>query len=570
MHIVVVGSGLAGLLTALRLAAPGGASTTQDEWRGPGRVGSSTTQDVTLVTAGSLGAGASAWAQGGLAAAIGADDCPELHTADTVAAGAGLVDEDAALALCRDAPAVVAELVALGVPLDRAASGELARGLEAAHSRPRVLHAGGDATGARIVDALARLVLASRVTVLEGARATSIRTRHGAVSALAVTDAHGRDRELPADAVVLATGGYGALYPRTTNPAGSIGSGVVLAHRAGAAVADLEFVQFHPTVLAGGGLVSEAVRGEGATLLDADGRRFMTRVDARAELAPRDVVARAIARTMREQGGAPVLLDARGVAARLGGATALARRFPTIDALVRAQGFDWSREPVPVTPAAHYAMGGVLADLDGRTTVPGLFAVGETAATGVHGANRLASNSLLEAAVMARRLSTLLAGGASTIQDELSPTGVAIETAPQIDAAPACASTIDAAALRDRAWNSLGLEREGADLSCLARDLADVRPADECAATLLPLARLVAHAALARVESRGAHWRSDAPASVEGQRVRRVWVPAAAVRPELSTSRAGHPLAAPSAPTPPAPAPPARTAPQPTPARGAA
>lgn len=545
MHVIVVGSGLAGLLTALRLAR---ASTIQ-EFRGGGPASTiqelgaatraSTIQEITLLTAGSLGSGASPWAQGGVSAAVGDDDSPELHAADTVAAGAGLVDADAALALCREAPAVIDELLDLGVVFDRDATGDLARGLEAAHSRARVLHAGGDATGARIVDALARVVRASRVTVLEGVRAESIRTRSGAVSGIVAIDVRGERRVLAAEAVVLATGGYGALYPRTTNPAGAIGSGIVLAHAAGAIVADLEFMQFHPTVLAGGGLISEAVRGEGAVLRDSRGRRFMTEVDARAELAPRDVVARAIARTMREQGGDLVLLDARDVAVRLGGAAALAHRFPTIDRLVRAQGFDWSREPVPVTPAAHYAMGGVLADLDGRTTVPGMFAVGETAATGVHGANRLASNSLLEAAVMARRLTArLLAAPASTIQEPLIPRGIDVEHAPALSRRMPEATPIDAVTLRARAWESLGLERDGTQLAALARYLGDARPTGPIAETLLPLARLVTAAALARTESRGAHWRSDCPTAVESQRVRRVWASADAAIPELW--RAAH------------------------------
>ncbi|GAA1696994.1 L-aspartate oxidase [Microcella alkalica] len=527
MHVVVVGSGLAGLLTALRVAAGAGA-------------GASTIQDITLVTAGPLGSGSSPWAQGGVAAATGRDDSPELHTADTIEAGAGLVDADAALALCREAPAAIAELLDLGVAFDRDATGDLARGLEAAHSRARILHAGGDATGARIVDALARVVRASRVTVLERVRASSILTRDGAAVGVALTDATGARRDVAAEAVVLATGGYGGLYPRTTNPASAIGSGIVLAHAAGAMVADLEFVQFHPTVLVGGGLVSEAVRGEGAVLRDARGRRFMTEVDARAELAARDIVARAIARTMREQGGAPVLLDARDVAARLGGAVALARRFPTIDRLVRAQGADWSREPVPVTPAAHYAMGGVLADLDGRTTVPGLFAVGETAATGVHGANRLASNSLLEAAVMARRLSTrLLADPLSTIQDNLIPTGLEVVPAPapdsQTDVRPEVLRSLDSDRLRDRAWAVLGLERDGDSMAALARELAGSWPGDTSVETLLPLAQLVTEAAQARVESRGAHWRADAPRPLDTQRVRRAWTRSAIARPELLT-----------------------------------
>lgn len=548
MHVVVVGSGLAGLLTALRLArgaigdsdaegaAPIGpaadSAVPRPRLAAPRRV-SSTIQEITLVTSGSLGGGSSIWAQGGIAAATGVDDSPELHTADTIAAGAGLVDEDAAVAVCAAAPAVIAELLALGVAFDRDATGELARGLEAAHSRARVLHAGGDATGARVVESLERLVVASRVAVREHVTVSSILTDLGRAAGVVIETSTGR-RSIAADAVVLATGGYGALYPRTTNPSSSIGSGVVLAHRAGAAVADLEFMQFHPTVLASGGLISEAVRGEGAVLRDERGRRFMTTVDARAELAPRDVVARAIARTMREQGGTSVALDATA----LGGSEQLAARFPTIDRLVRASGIDWGRQPVPVAPAAHYAMGGVLADLDGRTTVPGLFAVGETAATGVHGANRLASNSLLEAAVMARRLSdALLDDPVSTIQEPARSSPRVADAPRRADAFLDGETPITADEIRARAWSALGLEREGRDLDTLARELAESRPADPVAETLLPLARLVTAAAIERFESRGSHWRADAPESVASQAVRRAWRPSAQTSPELSTAR---------------------------------
>lgn len=526
MHVVVVGSGLAGLLTALRLARPA-----------PPRP-PSTIQEITLVTSGSLGGGSSIWAQGGIAAATGHDDSPELHTADTIAAGAGLVDEDAAAALCAAGPAVIAELLELGVAFDRDAAGELARGLEAAHSRARVLHAGGDATGARVVEALERLVVASRVAVREHVVVSSILVDGGSAAGVEIDTSTGR-RSIAADAVVLATGGFGALYPRTTNPASSIGSGIVLAHHAGAAVADLEFMQFHPTVLANGGLISEAVRGAGAVLRDERGRRFMTAVDARAELAPRDIVARAIVRTMREQGGTAVALDATA----LGGSEHLAARFPTVDRLVRASGIDWGRRPVPVAPAAHYSMGGVLADLDGRTTVPGLFAVGETAATGVHGANRLASNSLLEAAVMAGRVSdALLADPASTIQE---PARTAFRTgdAPlRVDAFRDGDTPIAADEIRARAWSTLGLERDGRELDALARELAESRPADPIAETLLPLARLVTAAAIERRESRGSHWRADWPESVEAQAVRRAWRLPAPASPELSTAPAREAL----------------------------
>ncbi len=566
MRVVIIGSGLAGQLAALRLAD------------GP----ASTPQEIVLVTGGRLPSGSSLWAQGGLAAATGADDSPELHTADTIAAGAGLTDPAVAAALCADGPAAVAELIARGVVFDRDADGELSRGLEAAHARPRVLHAGGDATGSVIVTALSARLRESRVEVRERSLVTRILTDGGRATGVELDGPEGRV-VLVADAVVLATGGAGALYPHTTNPETSIGSGIVLAYRAGAAVADLEFVQFHPTVLVGGGLVSEAVRGEGAVLRDESGRRFMLEVDARAELAPRDIVARAIADTMAAQGGRPVHLDATG----LGGASALAARFPTIDGLVRRLGIDWATEFVPVTPAAHYAMGGVLADLDGRTTVPGLFAIGETAATGVHGANRLASNSLLEAAVSAMRCAALLqqlpaVGGAPL------PAPAAAEPAPAVGAPAAAVGApasgpgqpvpsptpsttqeipirllvapggddllVDGVAplageeIRQLAWQHLGLVRDGESLASLRSRLAESRPADSLAATLLPLARLVTEAALARVESRGAHFRSDAPATDPTAAVRSAWMRATAASPELSTATAGDSIPTPTTP----------------------
>ena len=312
-------------------------------------------------------------------------------------------------------------------------------------------------------------------------------------------------------------------------------------------------------MLAGGGLVSEAVRGEGATLLDADGHRFMLDIDPRAELAPRDIVARAIARQMRLQDGRPVMLDATML-----GASVLRERFPTIDALVRATGVDWTLSPVPVTPAAHYAMGGVLTDMDGRTTLPGLFAVGETSSTGVHGANRLASNSLLEAVVVGWRAGDAVSqpheapaltletsttqespGGAvvSTIQESASgdatATPVPLEFAIAPDALQNGGRAWTADDIRDRAWQSLGLERDGAALAELARDLADARPADDEARSLLPLARLACAAALARTESRGAHARTDFPQLDPGQRVRRVVARPTTGSPEWWRSAAG-------------------------------
>lgn len=553
-HVVVIGSGIAGLISALRAAR---------------------THDVTLITKAELTAGSTAWAQGGIAAAVFADDSPELHARDTLAAGAGLSDPEAVRVLAREGAARLHDLVALGVEFDRvsgastgSAAGPLgwARGLEAAHSVARVLHAGGDATGRIIESALANALDAARASgrmhVREHTTAVAIvRGGDGRVCAVDVVPSAsvagpgpGADapaERLAADAVVLATGGNGQLYRHTTNPPVATGDGVVLGYAAGAAVVDLEFVQFHPTVLPGGGLVSEAVRGEGAVLVDGAGRRFLTGPghDPRAELAPRDVVARAIAAQMREQGGAPVLLDATAL-----GAGVLRERFPTIDRLVRAAGFDWTREPVPVTPAAHYAMGGLLTDMSGRTTVPGLFAVGETGSTGVHGANRLASNSLLEALVVGWRAGDLLAAtlvadpaplatpSLSTIQDNRVDPGddgaVRTYLSAELGARDALHHgdvPVTGESLRDRAWDTLGLLRDEHTLTELARELADARPVDALAARLLPLARLTAEAACARRESRGAHARTDYPASDPALRWRRAWIRPEPASPELLT-----------------------------------
>lgn len=518
-HILVIGSGMAGLVAALRAARR---------------------HDVTIVTKDVLTAGSTAWAQGGIAAAVFPDDSAALHARDTLIAGAGLSDPAAVDVLCTEGPARVHDLVALGVAFDPAVGAvapytevsDWARGLEAAHSVARVLHAGGDATGRVIETALAAAVREGRIRAREFARAVSLIVRDGAIAGAVVEGPNGVEN-VDADAVVLATGGNGRLYRHTTNPPVSTGDGVILAYAAGAAIADLEFVQFHPTVLSGGGLVSEAVRGEGATLVDAEGRRFMLDVDPRAELAPRDIVARAIARQMRAQDGQPVLLDATML-----GAEVLAARFPTIDALVRATGVDWAREAVPVTPAAHYAMGGALTDMDGRTTVPGLFAVGETGSTGVHGANRLASNSLLEALVVGWRAGDTVgaagsvaalplpaphAGRVASAAGELD-TPVPVATAMAPDALANGEVPVTADHIRDRAWQALGLERTGDEMTELARELAAAHPADDESRSLLPLARLTAAAALARTESRGAHWRHDFVDTDPAQRVRRVVV----------------------------------------------
>ena len=404
-EVLVVGSGIAGLTAALTAAER---------------------SDVLLVTKGELAEGATCRAQGGIAGAVGPGDSPAAHARDTLAAGAGLGDAEAVRVLCTQGPAAIAELLARGVVFDRAEDGSCALGLEGAHDRPRILHAGGDATGRAIEDALIR---AARARAAEGARGGLTLLEHTALVDLQVAQgqvvgaellaADGARVRVRARSTVLATGGAGQLFAHTTNPAVATGDGLAAAWRAGAALEDLEFFQFHPTALAvkvphASFLVSEAVRGEGALLRDAQGRRFLPALDPRGELAPRDVVARAIAHVMAAQGGRPVLLDATAI-----GAERLRRRFPTIDAAVRAAGIDWGREPVPVTPAAHYWMGGIRTDLDGRTTLPGLHAAGECARTGVHGANRLASNSLLEGAVFGARAGA--AAATSTPADHGSP-----------------------------------------------------------------------------------------------------------------------------------------------------
>jgi len=478
--VVAVGSGIAGLTAALHAAENG--------------------CRVTVVTKGALPDSNTRWAQGGIAAVTHPADTLASHAADTVTAGAGLTDRAAVDVLVGEGPARIAELVARGVVFDRAPDGDFSRGLEAAHAVPRVLHAGGDATGAEIQAALGSAVRAAGIPVREHALLRDLVVREGRVVGV---ELDGGER-LDADAVILATGGAGQLYAHTTNPLGATGDGIAAAIRAGAAVADLEFVQFHPTALAVGApfLVSEAVRGEGAVLIDDTGRRFAFDAHPDGELAPRDVVARANARAMAAQDGHPVRLDATAL-----GAARLAQRFPTIDAAVRERGLDWAREPIPVTPAAHYLMGGVVTDLDGRTSVSGLYAVGETARTGVHGANRLASNSLLEGAVFGARAGDAVARGGEWT------------TAPAIVPAATPAATdvpaFSRAALQRLMWAEAGLVRDAAGLAHAAGVLAawadDRQPRSLEDRNLLLVASHVVGAARARATSVGAHFRSDAP-----------------------------------------------------------
>ncbi|GAA1727550.1 L-aspartate oxidase [Aeromicrobium alkaliterrae] len=485
-HLLVVGSGVAGLTAALDA---------------DGRPGVT----VTLLTKATLESSNTWFAQGGVAVVTSSDDTVAEHVADTLAAGAGLSDDEAVEVLCAEGPEAVQHLIDRGVLFD-VHDGQLARGLEAAHSHERILHAGGDATGAAIAAALIARLRDSTVTVRENTTAVDLLVEGGRVVGVRLLDGE----RLEADAVVLATGGAGQLYPYTTNPAVATGDGLAMALRAGAVAADLEFYQFHPTSLAAPGnhLVSEAVRGEGAVLIDRDGRRFMQDVHPDAELAPRDVVARGIAAQMALQGGEPVRLDATAL-----GAEFLARRFPTIDAAVRARGFDWGRDPLPVTPAAHYFMGGIRTDLWARTSLPGLFAVGEVACNGLHGANRLASNSLLEGAVYGRRVvDTVLAGvpgpGRHDDAEWAAPIKVVLDGR---GVAPSRAE------LQQLLWDAAGLTRDATGLTAAAEQLArwavpaatDAKSAED--ANLRVVAQAVVASALARRESRGGHFRSDFP-----------------------------------------------------------
>ncbi len=432
---------------------------------------------MTLVSATPLAESASYWAQGGLAAALADDDAPERHLRDTVTAGRGAVRESAARVLCNEAPAVVHDLAELGVRFDSDRHGRLALGLEGGHSARRVVHAGGSATGRRITRHLSALVAEHpSIDVLEGRRAVGVIGIDGRCKGVFLDGANARANRVASAAVVLATGGAAALWARTTNPAGATGGGLLLAHAAGAALADLELVQFHPTAIAApnggdGFLITEAIRGEGARLLDARGERFVD------ELAPRDEVARAIQHLMTDTGARSVALDMREVDPGL---------FPNVVDALRHAGIDPERQLVPVSPAAHYMMGGIATDLYGRSTVPGLYAVGECACTGLHGANRLASNSLSECFVFGAR-----AARAALAEPAVPADALGTAQPPPRPAALTAAS-------RQALWERAGIERDRDGLWPLRDDPH-------------PLVRLIADAALARTESRGAHQRRDFP-----------------------------------------------------------
>ena len=446
----MVGAGGAGLYAALT-AARSGAS-------------------VVLISATPLAQTASYWAQGGLAAALAEDDSPEIHLADTEIAGRGIVRHSAAEVLVAEAPAAVADLQSYGVSFDGDRNGRLSLSLEGGHSRRRVVHAGGSATGRRVVRQLSGVVVEEpRITVIEGARAAGLWLHEGRCVGVVCEDG----RSVSGRATILATGGAAAMWSRTTNPPGSVGIGMMLAHAAGAALADLEFVQFHPTAVTGvpgreGFLVTEAIRGEGATLLDPDGERFVE------ELQPRDEVSRAVAAVMRERGVSHVDLDMRRVDPL---------KFQNVVGALRESGLDPTTQLVPVSPAVHYFMGGIVADLDGATSVPGLYAIGESSCTGLHGANRLASNSLSECFVWGHR-------AANASLDEPYPV---------TDRPPEPAKLeLPSQSTREALWRDAGIVRTPEGLQQLLEDPH-------------PLARMVARCALMRTESRGAHHRTDYP-----------------------------------------------------------
>ena len=494
--VIVVGSGIAGLTAALRARAIG--------------------RTVLLVTKAQVNEGSTRWAQGGIAAALSEEDSPEEHLHDTLVAGVGLCDAEAVRILVTEGPPAVRELIEVGAHFDRDASGEIALTREGGHLRDRIAHAGGDATGAEISRALVAAVQRDPgIEVVENALALDLlRDATGAAQGVTLHVMGSGQRDgigaALAPTVILATGGFGQVFGQTTNPYVSTGDGVALALRAGAAIADIEFVQFHPTVMWLGPLaqgqqplVSEAVRGEGAVLLDGSGTRFMLDQHSLADLAPRDIVAKAIMRRMREEGSSHVWLDGRML-----GADTWLQRFPTILESCRSRGIDPVTDLIPVAPAQHYVSGGVRTDLSGRASIPGLYACGEVACTGVHGANRLASNSLLEGLVFARRIVAALGEDDAVVRDPmplpsndgLLPHGVRRPIQQVMDT--------DAGVLRSA--NSL-IDAESALQGFGAARGASPSTEDWETSNIHQIASVLVRHALIRTETRGSHWREDFP-----------------------------------------------------------
>ncbi|NCC31273.1 MAG: L-aspartate oxidase [Chloroflexia bacterium] len=498
--VLVIGGGAAGLTAALTAAAYA---------------------DVFVLTRGPLYESNSALAQGGIAAALDAADSPRAHVADTLVAGAGLTDEDAATVLANEAPALMCELATRGVPFERADTMHFALGLEGGHSARRIVHV-GDATGWAVTAALIAEARAHpRIHLLEGWQAVDLLDRQGQIIGALARDPQGQWHRLLAGATVLASGGAGALYGLTSNQPAALGEGIAMAYRAGAEVADMEFVQFHPTVYrmptGEGFLITEAARGEGGILFATTGERFMPAYDPRAELAPRDIVTRGIYAAMQRTGNDHVLLDLTHLPA-----TRIEQHFPTICARLREHGLDPVRQPIPVAPAAHYLMGGVRTDLTGATSLPGLFAAGEVACTGVHGANRLASNSLLECIVFGRR------AGQAALQwadaEDSRREGVHLELVPErnafLTASPAPAAW--RASLATIMQSYAGPLRDGAGLGEGYVQLNEWPEQADCddpeaitAVNAATTARLIIRAASLRQESRGGHFRRDFPQASE-------------------------------------------------------